>query len=67
MDKPRFKLALPFLWVQISPWEGHEAATSTHQLPDMRLAQMAANRQLAVGCKVVFMCPCIVNFTIANH
>jgi sialate O-acetylesterase len=41
--RKKFKLALPFLWVQISPWEGHEAATTVHQLPDMRLAQMAAN------------------------
>jgi hypothetical protein len=41
--REKFKLALPFLWVQISPWEGHEAATTVHQLPDMRLAQMAAN------------------------
>ena len=41
--RAKFNLALPFLWVQISPWEGHEAATSTYQLPDMRLAQMAAN------------------------
>ena len=43
--RAKFKLALPFLWVQISPWEGHEAATSVHQLPDMRLAQMSANNQ----------------------
>ena len=41
--REKFDLALPFLWVQISPWEGHEAATTAHQLPDMRLAQMAAN------------------------
>ena len=41
--RKRFKLPLPFLWVQISPWEGHEAATTIHQLPAMRLAQMAAN------------------------
>ena len=41
--REKFKLALPFLWVQISPWEGHEAATTSNQLPEMRLAQMAAN------------------------
>ena len=41
--RAKFKLALPFLWVQISPWEGHEAATSMYELPEMRLAQMAAN------------------------
>lgn len=41
--RTKFKLALPFLWVQISPWEGHEATTSNYQLPAMRLAQMAAN------------------------
>jgi hypothetical protein len=34
--RAKFKLALPFLWVQISPWEGHEAATSSYQLPEMR-------------------------------
>ena len=39
----KFKLKLPFLWVQISPWEGHEAQTSSTQLPQMRLGQMAAN------------------------
>jgi hypothetical protein len=43
------QLALPFLWVQISPWEGHEAATTRHQLPDMRLAQMAANELSLTG------------------
>jgi sialate O-acetylesterase len=35
--------ALPFIWVQIAPWEGHEAATTSRALPAMRLAQMAAN------------------------
>jgi hypothetical protein len=34
---------------QISPWEGHEAATTVHQLPDMRLAQMAANELPLTG------------------
>jgi hypothetical protein len=43
--RDKFKLSLPFLWVQISPWEGHEAATTSHQLPDMRLAQMSANKE----------------------
>lgn len=43
--REKFELPLPFLWVQISPWEGHEAATTSHQLPDMRLAQMSANTQ----------------------
>jgi hypothetical protein len=43
--RAKFELPLPFLWVQISPWEGHEAATTSRQLPDMRLAQMAANKQ----------------------
>eukprot|EP01051_Picozoa_sp_SAG22_P006814 SAG22_NODE_460_length_10218_cov_5.663109_3_plen_464_part_00 len=41
--RAKFGLPLPFLWVQISPWEGHEAATSTYELPAMRLGQMAAN------------------------
>lgn len=35
--------SLAFLWVQISPWEGHEAATTSRALPNMRLGQMAAN------------------------
>jgi sialate O-acetylesterase len=38
--RAKFNLALPFLWVQISPWEGHEAASTVNQLPDMRLAQV---------------------------
>ena len=41
--RAKFRAILPFLWVQISPWEGHEAATTANQLPDMRIAQMAAN------------------------
>ena len=42
--RAKFQLALPFLWVQISPWEGHEAATSNYELPAMRLAQMASTK-----------------------
>jgi sialate O-acetylesterase len=47
--RKKFNLALPFLWVQISPWEGHEAATTAYQLPEMRLAQMAANKLPLTG------------------
>jgi len=27
---------VPFMWVQLSPWVGHEAATSLYQLPAIR-------------------------------
>merc|ERR1712032_286021 len=33
--------SLPFMWVQLSPWIGHEAATSILQLPELRQAQTA--------------------------
>lgn len=34
---------VPFMWVQLSPWVGHEAATSFYQLPAIRHAQLAVN------------------------
>jgi hypothetical protein len=34
--------ALPFIWVLLSPWVGHEAATSFEQLPAIRAAQFQA-------------------------
>lgn len=37
----RFGFEFPFIWVQISPWEGHEAQTSSYRLPEIRYAQMA--------------------------
>jgi len=33
--------SLPFMWVQLSPWVGHEAATSFYQLPAIRQAQLS--------------------------
>ena len=39
--RSKFNLALPFIWVQLAPWVGHEAATSDFQLPALRAAQMA--------------------------
>jgi sialate O-acetylesterase len=35
-----FKQTLPFMWMQLSPWVGHEAATSFYQLPAIRQAQL---------------------------
>ena len=40
--RAKFKSPLPFLWVQIAPWVGHEATTSSLQLPEIRAAQLAA-------------------------
>lgn len=40
---------LPFMWVQLSPWVGHEAATSDLQLPELRQAQLAAQGCGAAG------------------
>eukprot|EP01060_Flectonema_neradi_P014005 TRINITY_DN20718_c0_g1_i1.p1 TRINITY_DN20718_c0_g1~~TRINITY_DN20718_c0_g1_i1.p1 ORF type:complete len:505 (+),score=79.02 TRINITY_DN20718_c0_g1_i1:60-1574(+) len=41
--------SIPFIWVQLSPWTGHEAATSTWQLAAIRQAQTAANNITATG------------------
>ena len=38
----KWNLPLPFSFVQIAPWVGHEAATSINQLPALRAAQLAA-------------------------
>ena len=52
--RTRFQYDFPFLWVQISPWEGHEAATSSYRLPKMRAAQMAVqNLPLTAGATAV--------------
>eukprot|EP00051_Salpingoeca_urceolata_P020637 m.312171 g.312171 ORF g.312171 m.312171 type:complete len:296 (+) comp19657_c1_seq7:584-1471(+) len=39
----------PFIWVQLSPWVGHEAATTTYQLPALRSSQLAVNALPNVG------------------
>lgn len=41
--------AWPFMWVQLSPWVGHEAATSNWELPALRAAQMAAQELRGCG------------------
>lgn len=39
----KFQQTLPFMYVQLSPWVGHEAATSFYQLPAIRQAQLTVN------------------------
>ena len=40
--RAKFAQPLPFTFVQVAPWVGHEAATSDYQLPELRDAQLAA-------------------------
>ena len=40
---------LPFIWIQLSPWTGQQATTSTWQLPAIREAQTAANLLENIG------------------
>ncbi len=40
----RFGFDFPFLWVQISPWGGHEAQNSSFRLPEIRSAQGAVQQ-----------------------